>query len=786
MNKKLVCLTLSILMLLACAFTSCSVQQGATDEEGEGEAAVDNSAKTIVMWVITEDETTDEAEKRVNEAFTKITKAKFKTNVVIRYCTEDEYYDKLETAITTAQKDIEMREFVAKELRKYKKEHKGEKDESELTKDFFSEYPEYAPYAEEEEADEEEVQTEDETFVNDLGIKEIKYPDPKPNQVDIFYLSGYDRYMKYYEEEWLASLSEELTTASKKLGDYISASLLQGVQIEGGVYAIPNNVPIGEYTYMMIDKALFDMYFQKIDKVNNVLDLSTFLNDVSNHNIANGKTSEDEGYVVPLASTYEECIKMLCWYWDLSYADRSVYKTHYVAGTDSSKGEGRIYVLKEQYVIKEETDDGKTKETTVIAPMVEADEIYLTNDQGDFLDADGNVLGYYYKEDENGSFVKTSSGVEYSTTEKGGKYLVDATGTPVLPDTDKRVKVEAETKFDANGKVRPTYHYTYNREADFSVLGTMMKDASKRTRGGINLDFTALFTKPEYHELFATMKDYDYKGYYGQVAPGQTAAVSFVKGDASIKLAYEEDGVYKGEDGKEYYVVVAEYPEATEKELYGNMYAVYANSSHLSRSMEVLTYLNTNQELRNLFQYGVKGEHYQITAEGTARTLTESAYGTYRMKLESTGNCFIATPSEGMSLDAWDMAKIQNNDSLINPLLGFDFNLATKDSDYSLDVTLIDHIKALNAEALALIEECETKEDLMTLMTDSSEGFIYLHSNGKDSILKKATNGSYDPEQPLGPDVADQTPDQNGSNPYTVYMTWLTEYKYAYVPSAGN
>jgi hypothetical protein len=132
------------------------------------------------------------------------------------------------------------------------------------------------------------------------------------------------------------------------------------------------------------------------------------------------------------------------------------------------------------------------------------------------------------------------------------------------------------------------------------------------------------------------------------------------------------------------------------------------------------------------------------------------------------------------------MAKIQNNESLINPLLGFDFNTMTKDSDYSLDVTLIDHIKMLNAEALALIDECNSKEELMTLMTDSSEGFIYLHSNGYDSILKKATNGAYDPEQPLGPEVPDQTPDKNGSNPFTVYMTWLNEYKYAYVPVAAN
>ena len=266
MNKKLVCLTLSILMLLTCVFASCTT---ATEDEAGTESTVDNSAKTIVMWVVTDEATDDTAKEAVNEAFTKITKAKFKTNVIIKYCTEEEYYDKLEESIETAQRDIEMQAASEKELRKYLKLHKGEKEVAELTKDFYAEHPEYQKYQKVEEEDDEEGEevTEEETIVNDYGITEIKYPDPKENQVDIFYLSGYDKYMEYYNAEWLASLDEELSTSSKKLRDYISTSLLNGVQIEGGVYAIPNNVEIGEYTYMMVDKALFDKYYQKIDKV---------------------------------------------------------------------------------------------------------------------------------------------------------------------------------------------------------------------------------------------------------------------------------------------------------------------------------------------------------------------------------------------------------------------------------------------------------------------------------------------------------------------------------------
>ena len=784
MNKKLVCLTLSILMLLTCVFASCSSK---TKDPEDPSSTVDNSAKTITMWVVTNDETTDEAKEAVNEAFSKITKAKFKTNVVIQFCTEDEYYEKLEGAIEANQYEIELEAKCKKELRQYKKAHKGEgKDDATLTAEFYAAHPEYQKFQEVEEVEDENAEvTEEETMVNEFGITEIKYPDAKENQVDIFYLSGYDKYMEYYGKEYLSSLSEELSTASKKLNTYISSSLLSGVQIDGGVYAIPNNVPIGEYTYMMIDKELFDHYFQKIDKISSVLDLETFLNDVKNYN--GDKTPDDAGYVVPLASTYQECLKMLCWYWDLSYTDQSVYKMYYDETT------GRNYVLQHQYEVSTEVigTDGNptTKKETRYAALVEGDVLYKTNEQGQFLDAAGNPLNYRYVADEAGGWLydEKKDTYEYSAAAKGAIYLVDENGDAVTAENDKRVIVDGETSNDADGNVRPTYYYSYDTEAEFSILGAMMKDASKRTRGSVNLGFDSLFTNTEYHQLFAALKNYEYQEFYGEVKEGQRAAVSFMKGDSRVKLDYEKNGVYVGEDGREYYVVIAEYPEATEEELYGNMFAVYANSSHLSRAMKVITYLNTNQELRDLLQYGIKDQHYELNEDGTAKLLSNEKFGIYRMDLEKTGNCFIATPTEELGADAWTYAKMQNNDSLINPLLGFDFNEATKDSDYALDVALIDEIKRLNAETLALINECTNKEDLMSLMSDTSDGLIRKHSASAGNVkLNKATNSAYDPEAPLGPDVADQTPDISGSSPYTVYQTWLTTYGYLYTPSVED
>ena len=776
MNKRLVCLTLSILMLLACVLTSCSSKTTDIDAAGE---TVDNSAKTITMWIVTNDETTDEAKKAVNDAFTKITKAKFKTNVVIKYCTEDEYYDKLEEAIEANQYEIELEAKCAKELRQYLKAHKGEgKDNATLTAEFYAAHPEYQKFQKVENDDEENAEeTEEETVVNEFGIAEIKYPDVKENQVDIFYLSGYDKYMEYYGKEYLSSLSEELTTSSKKLNTYISSSLINGVQIEGGVYAIPNNVPIGEYTYMMIDKELFDAYYQKIDKVNSVLDLETFLNDVKNYN--GDKTADDAGYVVPLASTYQECLKMLCWYWDLSYTDQSVYKMYYDETT------GRNYVVKHQYEVSIEitgsNGEPTTKKENRVAPIVEGDVLYKTNELGQFLDENGNVLNYRYETDAEGGWLydEKKDGYEYSADAKGALYLVDENGDTVTSENDKRVQIDGETKTDADGNVRPTYYYSYDTEAEFSILGAMMKDAAKRTRGSVNLGFNTLFTDAEYHQLFAALKNYEYQEFYGEVKEGQRAAVSFMKGDSRIKLDYDENGVYVGEDGREYYVVIAEYPEATEEELYGNMFAVYSNSNYLARAMKVITYLNTNQEMRDLLQYGIEGQHYERNDNGTIKLVKNEKYGIYSMDLEKTGNCFIATPTEEMGVDAWTYAKLQNNDSLINPLLGFDFNLATADSDYSLDVALIDEIKRLNAETLALIDECTSKADLMSLMSDAEDGLIRKHDPSKNANkkLEKAIDPAFDP---------DTAGDASGSSPYAVYYTWLTTYGYLYTPSVED
>ncbi len=881
MNKKLICLTLSILMLLTCVFTACSSKD---DTEDDAESTVDNSAKTITMWLIqnppdVEDlsddarkaikaeqkkdektgeglvdengnpimETYDEAAERVclaemkkaqdavQKAFSSITKSKFKTNVILKFCTEEEYYEKLEEAVEKTQSAIQLKEAYEKALKTYrnaqKKTEEGKnKDNKTLTIEFHA-LPENAIYSHlnpydpanniaTDDEDAEDAAPESDVLVDEDGdgVKEILYPEASADQVDIFYIgsltdgsgkviSGYDKYMQYYNDEWLASLDEELDASSKKLKSYISSSLLEGVEIDTVTYAIPNNVAIGEYTYMFIDKDLFDKYYHKIDSVQDVTDLSLFFSDVVFENT--GKDAESDDYIVPLAATFEECIKMLTWYWDIDYADPTVYETHEV----TVDGVTYNYVIKDEYEVTEADEEGGKAQTAFIDVAVE-NALYKMDDDGNFLDADGNVLPYSYAWVDDVCYVVNDNGkVEDVTTRTNCRtlYLVDGDGNPVSAADDKRVKVTegVETAVDSYGNVRPTYRYFINEDADFSILGTMIDDPKASGRGDINLDFESLFTQADYRDLYATLKEYEYLSYYGAPTGNQTAAVSFVKGDARILQDYNAameaynagdsvtgfvyDSEKYGEaasyihDGKEYYVLVSEYPMASEEELYGNMFAVYANSSYLSRAMKVITYLNTNTEMRDLLQWGIEGYHYKRNDNGTVSLLPhdESGYGFYRMDIERTGNCFIATPEESQGPDAWTYAKVQNNDSLTNPLLGFDFNTATADSDYSLDVQLLDFIKQCNADAREAIAGCDSKEDLLIQMTDTDNGFMNVFSEagakkkyGIDKMAK-ALNEKYDPSSPAGENAeVELPPDTSGSSPYTVYYEWLTESKY--------
>ena len=215
---------------------------------------------------------------------------------------------------------------------------------------------------------------------------------------------------------------------------------------------------------------------------------------------------------------------------------------------------------------------------------------------------------------------------------------------------------------------------TYEEDSSrFSLLGYRYTNPKTLSKGQTVLSFQNLFNdatfRKNYYELNRMRLD---NGYFGTAAEGQKAAVRFETGDLA---KYES---YRSEDSR-YYPVIVKYPTVDVDDVYQNMFGVCAYTVDVSRSMQILTYLTTNVDFRNLIQYGEEDVDYKKIENGNVVTV-ERLQETYMMDVFKTGNAFIAypDPAKDLSADVWEIGKKQNRDALIEPLLNFDFAALAK------------------------------------------------------------------------------------------------------------
>ena len=675
MKKKLMATVLCLVMLLSVftCFTACSQEE--EDDVASDIFAQDDSAKTLTMWIVTENKKLNrdqngelcfspevqKAMDAVEAAFTKETKKNYKINVDIVFLTQDEYYSKLETAIAANTDVGELIEKAARALAFYLSEMQEKinneeipyKNKEELTTQFYVDYPEFWPYREGTnwDVDDGDQEAEEEYILNEWGIPELKYPDTEENQVDIIYVSGQERLTKYIENDWLALLDDDLAGVGALIGDYVAPTLLEGVKYNGMTYAVPNNVAIGAYTYMLIDKQMYDEfgYGQNFSDDTTLLDCENFLKDVS----ANLDNENSACYdVAPINSTFEETLKHFAYFWNIGY---------------------------------EETEDDI-----------------------------GNVR----------------------------------------------------------------YEYPYSTKSDFSVLGALYGNPATVNRGQIVLGFNNLLANSEFRGILETLKTYDLNRYYyadNEMIPGQKAAISYLEADYSVKAeAAENGGVYTDEDGRQYYVSIVKYPEVGEEELYGNMFAVCSATKYTYACVQILAALNTESTLRNILQYGVEGEHYNID-ENTgvlSRIPLNSKGEVYAMDINKTGNCFVAHAEEGNPANYWEIYKIQNGEAVINPLLGFDFATYLENSSgTTMSRSELENIQKANAYVTDLIESAESADKLNAVIA----GLASLFGNTETPVqlydAETETTITVDMKKFTDPAYIDETGTKE--SPYAVYAAWL-------------
>lgn len=271
MNKKLTSLLLAAL-LTAGSLVGCSSK---AEEEDVATADTEQSVRvsmTLTLALPTKSGTTDEAAQKVEAAINRLTQAKFDTAIDLRLIPENEYQAYIDDTLSSINTKILEEESAAESRRKEIKALKAQGvdvsgmdtgDDEETT---------------------ETVETEEETIVNDVGISIKQYPEVGDTQFDIFLVQGYDNYNSYIENEYIQQLDSELSGNSKLLKTYIYPTFLELANVSG-TYAIPNNHPVGQYQYLLVNKELVDTYDYDPDELTTLLKCTDFIKDIGNQHL---------------------------------------------------------------------------------------------------------------------------------------------------------------------------------------------------------------------------------------------------------------------------------------------------------------------------------------------------------------------------------------------------------------------------------------------------------------------------------------------------------------------
>ncbi|MBO5998166.1 MAG: extracellular solute-binding protein [Lachnospiraceae bacterium] len=101
--------------------------------------------------------------------------------------------------------------------------------------------------------------------------------------------------------------------------------------------------------------------------------------------------------------------------------------------------------------------------------------------------------------------------------------------------------------------------------------------------------------------------------------------------------------------------------------------AVPATSREPEAAVKFLNFMFTNPEVNNLIDWGIEGEDYQVV-DGQAAYVHEGAE--WHTQDFMAGNSFLALPWMGNGADYRERARIENENGLISPYLGFMLNTA--------------------------------------------------------------------------------------------------------------
>lgn len=266
------------------------------------------------------------------------------------------------------------------------------------------------------------------------------------------------------------------------------------------------------------------------------------------------------------------------------------------------------------------------------------------------------------------------------------------------------------------GPVEPGNMIYFSSDGKWSLIGDRI-EANYTYK--FDFDFDELVNTLEYpfvNGVIKTMKELEKYGYVGNgtIKDGEKFAVGVVEGDFTLKKKYEDD----------YYIHIHAVPYADEDDIFASMFAVSPYTKNLARSMEIITYLNTNTTFRTILQYGVQGVHWDT--DPNDNECIKALSSDYKMNITDTGNIFMTYPDYGLPMSYWKGAMQQNLDSATSPYIGFEYITDANKDKY-------DELAVLSAQVKAKI-------DAMTFDNLSKELGALRISLVKNSLINDMLN----------------------------------------------
>lgn len=219
--KKLLCLALCLVMVMSMFLVGCNKKTDFGDDIGEEEEEVRN-AITLKFHIVTDDVTTEDAKDAMQDAFNAVARAKYSTQVEFVFNTSAEYKASIDKALSDAKASFASAEKLPSAV-----------------------YEGYVP----------------ETVLDEFNLPELVYPEAQENQIDIILITDKEMLEEYIAEDYLEDITPYINGNNSSIKEYINTSLLTNTKIQGKWYAVPNNVVVGNYEYLLINKELASNYY---------------------------------------------------------------------------------------------------------------------------------------------------------------------------------------------------------------------------------------------------------------------------------------------------------------------------------------------------------------------------------------------------------------------------------------------------------------------------------------------------------------------------------------------